>query len=249
MLQRFRPSLLSSARRCLATFQSGPAQSGSWQARQGQRYPPNDDASVESVDSRVRIDRPEAYRTESSSPSSASPMTSSLPFPSDAPHFIGLDQLSLAHQPFAAEVQAILAEPVNPEEVEIKPDGICYLPEMRYRKTLLRAFGPGGWCIVPRGPHAQNGNVLSREYALVCHGRFVAQARGSTAIASFSNAALASEAVRSNALMRCCKDLGIASELWDASYTAAWKEDYGLRRTVTDHSGRPKILWSKKPSE
>jgi hypothetical protein len=145
-------------------------------------------------------------------------------------------------------VQSILAEPVNPEEVEIKPDGICYLPEMRYRKTLLRAFGPGGWCIVPRGPHSQNGNVLSREYALVCQGRFVAQARGSTTIASFSNAALASEAVRSNALMRCCKDLGIASELWDNSYTAAWKENYGLKRSITDASGRSKILWSKRPT-
>lgn len=147
---------------------------------------------------------------------------------------------------FPTDVQAILAEPVNPADVEIKPDGVCYLPEIRYRKTLLRAFGPGGWCLLPRGPHTQNGAVLSREYALVCHGQYVSQARGSTTIASFSNAALASEAVRSNALMRCCKDLGIAAELWDAAYIGAWKENYGLKRAVSDAAGRQRILWSKK---
>jgi len=181
---------------------------------------------------------------DSASTQPARKIEGGLPFPQDGSQFTG--DLDLAHQPFATEVQSVLAEPINPEEVEIKPDGICYLPEMRYRKTLLRAFGPGGWCLVPRGPHAQNGPVLSREYALVCHGRFVAQARGSTTIATFSNAALASEAVRSNALMRCCKDLGIASELWDASFINAWKENFALRRTINDQSGRQKVLWSKK---
>jgi hypothetical protein len=167
-----------------------------------------------------------------------------LPFPEDSAQFS--EPLSLAHEPFSQEVRTVLTEPINPEEVEIKPDGVCYLPEVRYRKTLLRAFGPGGWCMVPRGPHCQNGPVLSREYALLCHGRFVAQARGSTTIASFSNAALASEAVKSNALMRCCKDLGIASELWDAPFVQAWKENFALKRTVTDQHGRAKQFWSKK---
>ncbi len=154
--------------------------------------------------------------------------------------------MSLSQEAFGTDAQSVLSESINPAEVEIKPDGVCYLPEIRYRKTLLRAFGPGGWCLVPRGPHTQNANVLSREYALICHGRYVSQARGSTTIASFSNAALASEAVRSNALMRCCKDLGIASELWDGKFIESWKEKYAQKRTVTDSNGRTKYLWSKK---
>lgn len=152
----------------------------------------------------------------------------------------------LGKEAFSPEIQSILAEQINPEDIEIKPDGAPFLPEIRYRKVLLRAFGPGGWCMIPRGPHSQSGPILSREYALYCHGRFVSQARGSTTIAGFSNAALASEAVRSNALMRCCKDLGIASELWDNAYANNWKEVYANKKTVTDQSGRMKVFWSKK---
>jgi hypothetical protein len=30
-------------------------------------------------------------------------------------------------------------------------DGVIYLPEIKYRRILNRAFGPGGWGLVPRG--------------------------------------------------------------------------------------------------
>lgn len=39
-------------------------------------------------------------------------------------------------------------------------------------------------------------------------------ARGEQAYFDADNLATASEGCKSNALMRCCKDLGIASELW-----------------------------------
>ena len=29
--------------------------------------------------------------------------------------------------------------------------GIVYLPEIKYRRILNRAFGPGGWAMMPRG--------------------------------------------------------------------------------------------------
>jgi hypothetical protein len=44
--------------------------------------------------------------------------------------------------------------------------------------------------------------------------RLVAIARGEQEYFDPSNIATATEACKSNALMRCCKDLGIASELW-----------------------------------
>lgn len=59
--------------------------------------------------------------------------------------------------------------------------------------------------------------MIAREYALYCHGRFVAQSLGEHVYYSKSNLQYgrACESAKSNALMRCCKDLGIASELWD----------------------------------
>jgi hypothetical protein len=48
----------------------------------------------------------------------------------------------------------------------------------------------------------------------VCHGRLVSVARGEQDYFDPEGIATATEGCKSNALMRCCKDLGIASELW-----------------------------------
>ena len=76
---------------------------------------------------------------------------------------------------------------------------------------------------MPRGEtlHFENSNegaqLITREYALYCLGRFVSQSVGEHIFYSRGNLAYgkACESAKSNALMRCCKDLGIASELWD----------------------------------
>lgn len=44
--------------------------------------------------------------------------------------------------------------------------------------------------------------------------RLVAVARGQQEYFDPHGVANATEATKSNALMRCCKDLGVASELW-----------------------------------
>ena len=148
---------------------------------------------------------------------------------------------------FSQEIAEILADPIDEQLIEIKPDGSCYLPEIHYRRILTKAFGIGGWSIIPRGAHSIQGNVISREYALFANGRFLSQARGhATITGSFQNPAMCTESVRSNSLMRCCKDLGIASSLWDNSVTSQWKAKYAIRKTVTDHQGRNKYLWEKK---
>lgn len=148
---------------------------------------------------------------------------------------------------FTADIADILAEPVDEQLIEIKPDGNCYLPEVQYRRLLTKAFGIGGWSMIPRGPHSIQGNVISREYALFAKGRYISQARGHTTISgSFQNPAMCTESVRSNSLMRCCKDLGIASSLWDNSVTAQWKAKFAIRKSVTDYQGRTKYIWEKK---
>ena len=74
---------------------------------------------------------------------------------------------------FDPEVAKILMAPLNKEDVEIKPDGIAYLPEIKYRRILNAAFGPGGWGLAPRGELVVGEKVVTREYALVVHGRYV----------------------------------------------------------------------------
>jgi hypothetical protein len=79
---------------------------------------------------------------------------------------------------FPRKVADRLVAPVDPNIVEIKPDGTVYLPEIMYRRILNSAFGPGGWALMPRGPATHGDKFLTREWALFCHGRFVAQASG-----------------------------------------------------------------------
>ena len=50
-------------------------------------------------------------------------------------------------------------------------DGLIYLPEIKYRRILNTAFGPGGWGLAPRGETNVSPRMVSREYALVCLGR------------------------------------------------------------------------------
>jgi len=77
----------------------------------------------------------------------------------------------LSAAPFPKEAADILLAETDPEEVEIKPDGILYLPEIKYRRILNKAFGPGGWGLAPRGESIVTPKTVTREYALVCNGR------------------------------------------------------------------------------
>lgn len=173
------------------------------------------------------------------------------PFPEEISQ--NYDSLALfpgvASAPFPPEISSVLQSPLNAEDIEIKPDGAIYLPECQYRRILTRAFGAGGWAMVPRSAHTLAaatgfGSTLSREYALFCHGRYVSQARGHATIGSFSNPALASEVARSNALMRLCKDLGIGSELFDQGFVQSWKQTYATRRVDNG-----KQRWAKNNSD
>ncbi|KAF2453265.1 mitochondrial genome maintenance MGM101-domain-containing protein [Lineolata rhizophorae] len=121
----------------------------------------------------------------------------------------------LSSAPFPKDVADVLLAPVLEEDVEIKPDGIVYLPEIKYRRILNRAFGPGGWGLAPRGETIVTSKLVTREYGLVVGGRLVSIARGEQQYFDPDGIPTATEGCKSNALMRCCKDLGVASELWD----------------------------------
>ncbi|TXT05949.1 hypothetical protein VHUM_03710 [Vanrija humicola] len=153
----------------------------------------------------------------------------------------------LSERPFDKDVADALLKPLDPDDVEIKPDGLLYLPEIKYRRTLNAAFGPGGWGMAPRGETHVGQRIVSREWGLVCLGRLVAIARGEQEYFDPSGIPTATEACKSNALMRCCKDLGIASELWDPRFIREFKAKY-CTDAMVEHVVQKKRrkLWRKK---
>ena len=79
----------------------------------------------------------------------------------------------LSKEAFSPEAAKALLAPIHPDDIEIKPDGIIYLPEIKYRRILNEAFGPGGWGLAPRGETIVTAKSVTREYALVALGRYV----------------------------------------------------------------------------
>ncbi|KAI9208679.1 mitochondrial genome maintenance MGM101 [Polychytrium aggregatum] len=166
-------------------------------------------------------------------------------FPSD--ENVQTGHYGVSSEPFPKESVDVLMSPLEEADIEIKPDGLLYLPEIKYRRILNRAFGPGGWGMVPRGPHSVNGRTMSREYSLFCLGRFAAQARGEQDYFTEDGVATATEGCKSNALVRCCKDLGVASELWDPIFIRDFKKRMCVFVSATyGTSGVKKWVWKRK---
>jgi len=193
----------------------------------------------------------------------------------------------LSTVPFPRETAEILMREVRAEDVEIKPDGIIFLPEIKYRRIMNLAFGPGGWGLAPRGDLDVGDKVVTREYALVVHGRcvpsypffapgtrsclwgpggrgeddgsrdaeltrfrgnrFIAQARGECPYFGPETIPSAGEGCKSNAMMRCCKDLGVASELWDPGYIREFRKKH-CHEVWVEHATtkRKRQIWLRK---
>lgn len=147
--------------------------------------------------------------------------------------YAGVATVSLSQE----QAEKLMAQ-LPDEAHDILPTGEVYVSQVHYRRLLNTVFGPGGWALVPRGLFARQGNTITREYALVGPGgRFISEAIGEADYQPTNDRmsyATACEAVKSNALTRCCKDLGIASECWDKRFcedfkarhcTAVWRQE------------------------
>ena len=79
----------------------------------------------------------------------------------------------IAERPVNAAQFEVLSKPIETPDIEVKPDGIIYLPEVKFRRRLNEAFGPMGWGMIPRGEAIVGDTVVTREYALIVNGRYV----------------------------------------------------------------------------
>lgn len=77
--------------------------------------------------------------------------------------------------------------------------------------------------------------------------RLVSVARGEQDYFNPDGIPTATEGCRSNALVRCCKDLGIASELWDPRWIRKFKAKY-TREVFVEHvmTRRKSKIWLRK---
>jgi 5'-3' exonuclease len=180
----------------------------------------------------------------------AAKMGAGVPYPGvvtsqknlDEQAYFGFSGAGVAAFPDAA--RAVLSEPVNPADVEIRQDGLVFLSGVFYRKQLTRAFGPGGWALLPRSRPIASDGVVVWHGALVCLGRFVSESFGEKEFVarngndSYPNAA---EGAKTDCLRRCVKDLGWSWELWSKEWTEKWKNEHAEQYR---HNGRD--LWRKK---
>jgi hypothetical protein len=134
---------------------------------------------------------------------------------------------------FPQKVQDALAVPVDPSVVEVRPyDNLLYVPWIHYQRVLLTAFGRGGYRMVPRGPVRTEGNVVTWLKALFVRVpgetkfQFIKEAKGECRVQGGMTAGNAAEGAHSDALVKCCKELGIFMELFDPSWRRAWEAKY-----------------------
>lgn len=147
------------------------------------------------------------------------------------------------------QAEEVLGEPLKPEDIKIRPDGLVYLPWTWYAERLNRAFGRLKWGLVPQSsPQSKNtgnNNVLVVwGNWLVIKGIPVSFAVGETSYRTDNytmSYADAIEGARSISLARNCKQLGMALELWDADFVKEWKEKFAETYTYKN-----KTLWRKK---
>lgn len=160
----------------------------------------------------------------------------------------------LGNEAFSKEAQDILYTELPADDIEITPDGLLYLPEIKYRRILNRAFGAGAWGLAPRSETLiqmqEFGGLLTREYGLVIHGRLVSIARGEQTFFKEQGIPTATEGCKSNALMRCCKDLGIASELWDPRFIRKFKKE-NCENIFVEYvpTKKKKKIWKRKDED
>lgn len=112
----------------------------------------------------------------------------------------------------------ILFAPIDANEIKVRPDGQVYLEWAWYAERMDAAFGQGQWSLSPApwNPRLyRENNITYREYVLWIRGQFAANAVGhheeQRKTTNFGDAA---EATYANALVRCCKRIGMARDLW-----------------------------------
>lgn len=146
----------------------------------------------------------------------------------------------------------ILHDPFDDDDLDIMPTGVVYAPWVSFVRRLRSAF-KGAYMLLPHGMPKIEGNLVMWPHYLLIKGYLVSYSVGecnyypNNSQMSYGDAI---EGAKSNARMRCCKDVGIGLELWDRKFTDKWKEKNAYESDKLDKHGNK--IWkrnvgSKKP--
>lgn len=154
------------------------------------------------------------------------------------------------------EEQTKLTASFDEELIEIRPDGLIFLPQTFWRQRLNQAFGIGQWCLIIKGQHKDPDPQKDKLYVhgiLMARGCYLSEAVGEAELHSdnkLQSWASVWEAAKSDCITRCCKDLSIATELWQPQFSKAWVAKYAVEVwcDVKDRSGnvKKKKMFRKK---
>jgi len=168
-----------------------------------------------------------------------------MPVPAAVDPYAGI-----ASEPVSEEQAKELMAKVDDADLDILPTGEIYLSQIGYRRRLNNTFRPGGWALRPLGKPTMQDKTLMQEWALYVGGRFMASAWGEAEYHENNDRqsyATAAESLKSNALMRCCKDIGIASECWDRHFTEPFKAKYCVKVwREKAKQGKGEYQWRRK---
>jgi hypothetical protein len=142
----------------------------------------------------------------------------------------------------------ILYRPIDETRVEIRPDGLIFLPWTEYQTRLKDVFGLS-WMLLPVGMPKQHGDLILWTFYLAIRGKLCGcgigeqQYRANNAQMSWGDAV---EGAKSNALTRLCKSIGLFTDLWRPAFVNEWKERYAEKYWDVQ---KGKFLWRKNPIE
>ena len=149
--------------------------------------------------------------------------------------------------PFPPEVQAILSQDAPEGIIDIKPNGAIYVSHPYYRDVLDRAFGVGGWALVPLEPPRIKGDRAIWYGFLKARGQYIESAYGGCTFVPKNremNEDDAVEGAKSDCLTRCCKAFPLFRNLWNGDFAAEWKAQYAYQVENPNYPGRK--IWKKK---
>ena len=159
--------------------------------------------------------------------------------------FQGASTLSISED----ETKKLSADFSN-ELIEIRPDGMIFLPQVFWRERLNKVFGIGQWAlIIKHNTQDVERNKLYVESVMMIRGCYISTAVGEAELHEdnkMQSWASVWESAKSDSITRCCKDLGIASQLWQPNFINKWKDDNAVQVWV-DGKNRPQ--WRKKTAK
>lgn len=142
-----------------------------------------------------------------------------------------------------------LDEPINEMEIEIRPDGLIYPPQVYWRDKLNQTFGRGQWALLKhKSSKDPDRDRVYYDGSLFIRGCFVSRGTGEAEYHDSNKMqswASVEESAKSDCLGRCCKDLGIFKELWQPNFVRKWIKKYAVKVFVEMKDKTKKISWRR----